>query len=346
MDILSARCSIGTAAPTVKFTEFSLGTFAGGRYEERVRPKTSITRAIFAVPSMAGWSALALAAISSAIDLTIRDALSVTAVIHFGTPWLVRSGLLAFGWLIVRPVSSAVRLVSLGVAVHCVIQCGHSFRGDSVDVDSRAPLEITLWNAGRNLWKMPREWPNLANQDTRLAVFIEAGPFPDDSWQRFTSVHRDLIWKRLDGGVVIGVRGKIKGCDSLGTGQRFRCHRLRLDLDGMDYTIIAVDIPSQPWLARSPMLDRILAGAPSERCLILGDFNTPETARGFSPWVAKGFHLANTSHSGIFRETWPYGIPVLTLDQLWLSPDLRGNVVRSRATLRSDHSRITFAAGP
>ncbi|OYV05754.1 MAG: hypothetical protein CFE26_09955, partial [Verrucomicrobiales bacterium VVV1] len=156
--------------------------------------------------------------------------------------------------------------------------------------------------------------------------------------------HPDFPWERLEGGIVVGVRGKLLGTTAFGDAGRFRCHRVNVQIDGTDWSILAIDIPSQPWLLRQPYLDRILSVAENERCLILGDFNTPPDAWGFDAWKDR-FTLANDSGRKGFQETWLYGLPVLTLDQLWLSKDLRNLSTTMTPTLRSDHVRMTFEVG-
>ncbi len=292
-----------------------------------------------------GWSALALTMASAVCAMTIRDAIIPSAIIFFGVPWLVRIGLLGIAWLLLRPISGkGLPLMAMIVLTLSVVQGVRSFRCADEPTDRTGSFKITLWNTGRNLWKMPREWPALVEPETKLVVLIEAGPFPDDSWSRLTATHPGLTWEKLEGGIVVGVRGKLLDTTAFGDAGRFRCHRLRVEIDGARWSVLAIDIPSQPWLLRQPYLDRIRSVAESERCLILGDFNTPPNARGFDAWKDR-FTLANDSGRKGFQETWLYGLPVLTLDQLWLSQDLRNLSTKRAPTLRSDHVRMTFEIG-
>lgn len=293
------------------------------------------------IRTCAGVAALGLAMFSGLCALTVRDVLVPTEMVFFGGPWLVRWVLVAAAWVLLRPKSRKWRALMLLVAVHALIQAAQSFRWQPNPLEPAGSFEVTLWNAGRNLWKMPREWPALAGPDTKLVVLVEAGSFSDSTWQAFTACHPDLTWQRLDGGIVVGVRGRILASASLGDRPQFRCHRVRVEIDGLDYTVVAVDIPSPPWLSRQPYLERIHDVSSPTRCLILGDFNTPPTARGFDRWRST-LSLANESQTRGFQETWCYGMPLLTLDQLWLSADLVAVGARQTATLRSDHVRMTF----
>lgn len=293
---------------------------------------------------IAGWTSLALAAASALFALTVRDATVPSAMIFFGVPWLLRIGLLGLAWLLLRPVSRKWLLLLVALCALSLAQGGRSFQWNQPTSAGTDSFKVTLWNTGRNLWKMPREWPALVQPETRLVVLVEAGPFPDDSWSRFTATHPDFTWERLEGGIVVGVKGRLLDTTALGDAGRFRCHRVRTEIEGIPYSVFAIDIPSQPWLLRKPYLDRIRSVAENERCLILGDFNTTPDASGFDAWRER-FSLANDSGRKGFQETWLYGLPVLTLDQLWLSRDLRNLSTTSTPTLRSDHVRLTFNVG-
>ena len=293
----------------------------------------------------AAWSAIAIAALSSVTALTVRDAWIPTAMVFFGIPWLARLILLAAALLTLRPRGLKTRMLCAAIAAHSLIQAGQSFHWQEAAKTPAAGFDVTLWNTGRNLWKMPREWPRLAGPDTKLVVMIEAGTFRGDTWKQFTSTHPDFTWRQLDGGIVVGVKGKLIDVTPMGDRPRFRCHRICAEINGAVHTICAVDIPSQPWLPREPFLKRILDVSGGDRCMILGDFNTPPTARGFDSWRNK-FSLANESQTRGFGETWCYGMPLLELDQLWLGKDLQCTGVTQTATLRSDHVRMSFRIGP
>lgn len=152
----------------------------------------------------------------------------------------------------------------------------------------------------------------------------------------------DMEWSRLRGGVLVGVKGELLGSEDHGNSDRFRCHALSVAIEGSEYRVVAVDIPSQPWTDRSGFLDTILRSAGNNSSLVLGDFNTPPGARGFRYWN-NTHSLANRGGGQGFTETWPYGIPLLTLDQLWISRDLQCVRVKNDSSLRSDHARLVFS---
>ncbi len=204
-----------------------------------------------------------------------------------------------------------------------------------------ASFDVTLWNTGRNLSEMPEEWGKLLKGDVKLAVIIEAGAFTDEEWKRFLKSDPGAEWTRYRGGILVGVRGKTITTSEQGDGSRFRCRKVAVEIGGKRYDVVAVDIPSQPWLKRERFLGEVLKAADAKRSLILGDFNTPPEAWGYDAWD-KTHRLANGYAGRGFMETWAYGVPLLTLDQLWLSRDLECVELRKFPGLASDHSRMVF----
>lgn len=86
------------------------------------------------------------------------------------------------------------------------------------------------------------------------------------------------------------------------------------------------------------------AGHP--RTIIAGDFNTPLDASGFDSWRAKLNHgFADCAAWSGPLETWGFGVPVLAIDHIWMSPDLAPVAAQKGARLASDHSWLLVECG-
>ncbi len=271
------------------------------------------------------------------------DGWLIPALVFYATPWLPRlvAGLLAlftFRHWCLRAMAGTCSAISLW-------EGWHSFRLDRLPaVPARAPV-VCVWNAGRALDRNPVAWPVLAAAD--LSAVVECGNFSEEEWRRFTAAAPDHEWRRFDGSTMLGVRGEILSHESLGVHDLFRCHRVRVALpDHGEMTVVVADVRSQPWIPREPALAAILRAAGDDpRSIILGDFNTPPDSKGFREWRTRGFTLANDGPRRGFRETWAYGLPLLTLDHVWLAPGwrpLRCEQVR----LGSDHLAVKVVLSP
>lgn len=262
------------------------------------------------------------------------DRWMIPAVLYYATPWLPRllAALLALGafrhWGL-RAMATTCALVSLAEGIR-------SFRRDDLPaVPADAPV-VAVWNAGRALDRKPAAWPELAASD--VSAVIECGTFDAAEWQRFTAASPGHDWRRFDGSTMLGVRGRILSHESLGVHDLFRCHRVRVALrDHGELTVVVADVRSQPWISREQAMAAILRAAGDDpRAIILGDFNTPPESVWFREWRTRGFSLANDGPRRGFRETWAYGLPLLTLDHVWLAPGWRP-LRCERLRLGSDH---------
>ncbi len=264
-------------------------------------------------------------------------------MIFYATPWLLRlmAGLAAL--LVLR--HRGIRVLAAACLVISMAEGWRSFRLDRLPESAPGALRVSVWNTGRDLPRMPSAWSGASEAD--VSAVIETGTFSPDRWRAFVAGSPDHQWQRLDGSTMIGVRGKIVSCDSLGTHDLFRCHRIRVDLPGRgEFTVVVADVRSQPWISREQAITSIVRAAGDDpRAIILGDFNTPPESTWYRGWRDRGFSLANDGPRRGFRETWAYGLPLWTLDQIWLGPGLK--VARTdRARPGSDHARVLCTLAP
>ncbi|MEK7950727.1 endonuclease/exonuclease/phosphatase family protein [Luteolibacter soli] len=266
-----------------------------------------------------------------------RDGNALTATLFYGTPWLLRllAGALAAGVL----KHWGFRVMAVTCVIVSLMEGWHSWRSDQPAIREET-LFASVWNAGRHLNENPAGWRAVGQAD--ISAVIECGDFSADEWQHFIAANPDHEWQRFDGSTMLGVRGKIISHESLGVHDLFRCHRVKVALTrGGEQTVIVVDVRSQPWISREPSLAGILkAAAGDPKAIILGDFNTPPESKWFRPWREQGLTLADDGPRHGFRETWAYGIPLLTIDHIWLGPGWKAVWTR-RSRHGSDHSMVT-----
>jgi hypothetical protein len=258
------------------------------------------------------------------------DRWMIPAVLYYATPWLVR--LLAALLALVVFRHWGLRAMAGTCALLSLLEGGRSFRLDDLPAAPADAPVVSVWNAGRAMDRNPSAWPAAGEAD--ISAVIERGSFDGDEWRRFTAANPDHEWKQFDGSTMLGVRGKILSHESLGMHDRFRCHRVRVALpDHGEFTVVVTDIRSQPWISREQAMATILSAAGDDpRAIIVGDFNTPPESVWFREWRTRGFTLANDGPRRGFRETWAYGLPLLTLDHIWLASGWK--------VLRCDHRRL------
>ena len=128
-------------------------------------------------------------------------------------------------------------------------------------------------------------------------------------------------------------RGKL---DSIGAFARF-------DVDGLGATfpVLVVDVYPEPFHSRHQQLQDALAQTLGRRdAIVVGDFNTPLESihlTHFRKNFVEAFEVAGSGR----KETWPCGLPLLSLDHAWVGPDWE--VVEAKKIWRltgSDHAAI------
>lgn len=279
------------------------------------------------------------ALIGSGLALAARlvgDVTVVTSIIIYSTPWLVMA---VAGLLVIKlgqPWWRWMGLLPLGWGVFTAVGSWCPPRIEPIDKLPQGVLTVATWNAGRKLPDSPHEW----HFDADIVAIIEAGSFDETAWSSFQTKTPDYSWHRTGTGMMLGLRsGTLLHFEAFGKPGYFRAQRALVEVKTNRVVLVLADIHSQPWLLRAPSVRSLFNAADSETAIVLGDFNTPPESRSFDSPRMSGFQLANQRQNGGFAETWPYGIPLLTLDHIWVGPAI--SVVSARQELRnSDHALI------
>jgi hypothetical protein len=303
-------------------------------------------KSIAAIVRNAAFAAIVCTTIATLLSITFKDRWPVLSVLYYATPWLLRL-LAAFIALAFFPKRKSVRAMAAVCIFTAGLQGWESYRHDEKPApdEINKALRVSFWNGARSFSREPEYWPVHGNAD--LIAMVETGPFRFRDWKPFQATRPDCQWRRLDEGMLIGVRGKILSAEELGVKDRFRCHRLLVSVPGQgEFHVVVIDMRSSAWLNREPSLKKILAAARGDpRCIVLGDFNTPAQSYWLDEWRQNGLSLANDGARQGFRETWAYGLPLMTLDQIWTGGDWR-SIAAGVSRPAHDHSRVEVLLAP
>jgi endonuclease/exonuclease/phosphatase (EEP) superfamily protein YafD len=128
-------------------------------------------------------------------------------------------------------------------------------------------------------------------------------------------------------------RGKL---DGLGAYARFEVDGL-----GPTFPVVIADVTPSFVRSRAPQLREVLAQSQGRADAILaGDFNTPLESVFFDAYRQSLIPALEVNHRGL-RETWPLGLPLLSIDHVWLGHEWQ--VLEARKIWRltgSDHAAI------
>jgi endonuclease/exonuclease/phosphatase (EEP) superfamily protein YafD len=186
---------------------------------------------------------------------------------------------------------------------------------------TKATDEVTMlyWNLARpagldaEMVALMKTWqPDIAafvepgkNVETLLAEYEKQLPGYRVAW-----MPRGILWLAR-----VPSRYRDRGkLDGIGAYARF-------DVDGLGPTFPVVVADVYPGRDRKAQLREALTHSLDRRdAILVGDFNTPLESVFFEDYRVKFQNALEVAGTG-FKETWPLGLPLLSLDHFWVGPD-------------------------
>lgn len=288
------------------------------------------------------------------LRVTLRDSVDTLAPLYYLTPWPVIAVLtLPFIWTFRRNPKG----------VFGVIVLAHLFGAAWIMEDWRSAdlskepsnLRVVHWNVSRPKSSFTAITETFRAWDADIIGISEALPKGKrgDNSDKLSPKQLDSLaeWKSAfptyaasysQGNMLCLVRGEIldSTVERIGEGSRAAIHHCIVG--GRDLRVIQVDLWANPLRSRrQPMaaLIELIKKQPPGPLLLLGDFNTPRNSVHFDPLRLL---LKNTfEQAGVGSgDTWPMPLPVLSLDQIWCSPDIRPIRCHHAVSFRSDHRAV------
>lgn len=121
---------------------------------------------------------------------------------------------------------------------------------------------------------------------------------------------------------------------------------VRLVLNAKPMHLLLVDLWADPRLSRALQMQQALALVHQDpSAIVLGDFNTPSESVHFDAWRSSFVDACDAGGRG-WRETWPYGVPLLSLDHVMVGKDWRVLSCRKVWSASSDHAALLVRVVP
>ena len=215
------------------------------------------------------------------------------------------------------------------LALFCIAGClaqwwSHSHRAHPPQ-HAPAELRVAYWNANRPPARAPQTAEFAASLGADILGLGETGAtygyIPRGWRERFAD--RSIVPMR--GGMMLITRGRAELLESGPLRESGIYSVVAVEIDGLAWKVILVDLFAHPWYPRQPAFDMIRELAvrhAGPRLIVMGDFNTPADAPATSALREKLHDAFETAGRG-WAETWPMPAPVLSLDHIWLSRETR-----------------------
>lgn len=205
-------------------------------------------------------------------------------------------------------------------------------------------IKVVFWNACR----ISRGWDAVTTEARRwnadVIALVEAGPGTEETRKQWREGVPGYTVNLLGGGLMLLVRGESGTTTVHEFPNDSRARQIGVTVNGRSMTLVIVDINANPFYSRRAALTELAKVADSladEPTLVLGDFNTPTDSVLLAP-LRVNHRLAFDEAGQGYRATWPLPVPVLSLDQAWLNPQIEATSCRHLWTGASDHRPVSL----
>ena len=227
-----------------------------------------------------------------------------------------------------------------------VLWLANSFvwQGEAISAKQANELRAGFWNTADNPTAFTSTSQLIDTNELEIMCFAELnaenyGNDPDV----FRMIYPD--WQLFFlGSLGIAAKGEVELVKLEKGDQKFLMHLYKVTLTNQPATpfhVAMIDMGPHPLYRRAPNLEHALAQltAYQDNLLIMGDFNTPYESVGLDGFRERYQHCFTCAGRGL-RETWPWPIPALSLDHLWVSKNLQPQICRKIKRWSSDHAMV------
>ncbi len=217
-------------------------------------------------------------------------------------------------------------------AVLLMLWLGRSYKINIPETISEDDVEIVFWNASREngfnqAFKLNEGLPD-------IMVLTEATSLNVETLKK---QHPDAYFYKSDTDMVVYSKTPIEVQSETVS----KYHTYMLFFKSLGINFCAVDVQGSTDVPRSWELGFVNENVKIKpKTVILGDFNIPYESK-YLARLKQEFNHAFSEKGNGFKETWFWNLPLLSLDHIWVSKDLKILSAKKFYTFKSDHSMIS-----
>lgn len=205
---------------------------------------------------------------------------------------------------------------------------------DNSDERNEKGKTLVLWNVNKQEDFNINQLKEITeNKNIETIFLVEAIHEESDYKNKVEKELPDYKIEYLKGNMIVASKNKIETLNSIQINQDLNLNHIRVDNE----TYLLVDIYASPIHYKKDALNKVIEYATKNNIdVILGDFNTPYESVHFEKF--KNNYTSFRAYQNGFTATWPIGLPLLELDQIWLRSKLRPLRLEKSYYSCSDHA--------
>lgn len=206
--------------------------------------------------------------------------------------------------------------------------------------DKKDASSVLFWNVARN-----KPFPidiiskNMDEFHPEIIGLVEADNITIQDTANLKKQFPDYAFKVLEGNMFVGIKGQIKSIYYQSKNNSYKFNHITALINNKSIPILLVDINAAMFLDRETPLNTVKKYAiEHDIAFIIGDFNTPYESVLFKDYYLNYQNLHQYTNG--FTATWPYGIPLLELDQIFMSKNMKPICLEKINFNVSDHQLL------
>jgi len=201
-------------------------------------------------------------------------------------------------------------------------------------IDTNSANSILLWNiADQKDYNVDVLKKTLETQHIDALFFVEVLHEDNNFNAQFTKELNNYNIEFLEGNMMVAAKKGITVVDYIEEKNNYKLNHLKIEIEANTFEVVIVDIFAKPWHNKKKAFTKIYEYLEKHNIdIILGDFNTPYESIYFNHFKTN-YTSARNFQNG-FSATWPYPMPLLEIDHIWISKQL--NILSTKKEFYSD----------
>lgn len=264
------------------------------------------------------------------IHFIIRESTYKTSLFFYSFPLPVIISIVLFLSVFIGKKFRSINLVLAGVLL--LIWLGRSFKISIAERINNTDVEVVFWNASHD-----RDFIDVFKQFEKIPNVVVLSEYHGNYLTETKKQYPNYYFYE-NKNEAIGVFSKQP--ISVKSIKPSKYNSTVINFETYNINFYAVDVSGSFDVPRSWELNFVSKNILNNKnTLVLGDFNVPYESELLKPLKTNFNHAFNKKGFG-FRETWFYNLPLLSLDHIWVSKDLKILKTNKVCTFKSDHAII------
>lgn len=238
-----------------------------------------------------------------------------------------------------KPKTYFISLIGLTLMLTSIWFNNAYFLPKPVEIPENA-TSVLFWNtADRPTIPMEILLENIKNIQPDIIGLVETEYATEEDIQNLSKQFPAYEFRILDGFMMIGVKGQIKNITYVSEAYSYDINFIEMQLPSGPILVALTDTFQDPTMDKRKTLETILQLVNErETDLFIGDFNTPYESVHFRKFETN--YTSFRDYGQGFSATWPYGIPLLEIDQIYTASNYTPLLLQKFYYPVSDHAML------